>query len=349
MINIKCPSCQADYSLANELAGRKVQCEFCREKFRVPESAANKAAIVENKSTPTSSTISSSTTRSNARIEASCPRCLAEYKLAAKYAGQSVRCRDCKSIFKVANPNQAITNVQNHPADPIDDDLLEDVTPAHFFNTTTPTSATRPHPINNLEPEAEDDDLAAGANFARSASDDLDDRRIMRAAARKASQPAAGQADWDSFRPAPVKKKPKFESDNISVLKRLVGGILVALLIGLRGWLRFEARQARRQNAAKPAAAAPVKNNRNAANGAANDIGEHPAMLEAKREVDKIRRENPALKKASQFPPPTFGSLPQGRPPIRSNPFPIPRPPQDMPNAPGQGRPAGPPGQQPFF
>lgn len=343
MIAIKCPSCQADYTLAPELAGRKVQCEFCREKFRVPESANVQSVDIENKS-------SAKSNPSSSRIDARCPRCLADYKLAARYAGQSVRCRDCKSIFKVADPNPVASPTQNNKPDPIDDELLEDVTPAHFFNTTAPVSATQPNPKKYQEPEADDYDPLAGEGNVSSYDADLDDdRRMTRAAARKASQPAAGQADWDSFRPAPVKKKPKFESDNSSVLKRLVGGILVALLIGLRGWLRFEARQARRQNAAKPAAAAPVKNNRNAANGAANDIGEHPAMLEAKREVDRIRRENPALKKESQFPPPTFGSLPQGRPPIRSNPFPIPRPPQDMPNAPGQGRPAGPPGQQPFF
>ena len=345
MISIKCPSCQADYTLAPELAGRKVQCEFCREKFRVPQSPDTDSAVIKTKSTAISSSSSSTS-----RIDARCPRCLADYKLAAKYAGQSVRCRDCKSIFKVADPNQTATATQNDQKEPMDDDSLIDVTPAHFFNTTTPTSATRPAPQQAREPDPDDDDpFSASQAYIPTFAEPNENRRMMQAAGHPGRQPAAAQSDWDRFRPAPVKKKPKFESDNISVFKRLLGGILVAVMIGLRGWLRFEARQARRQNAAKPAAAAPVNNNRNAANGAANNFGEHPAMLEAKREVDRIRRENPALKNASQFPPPPFGSLPQGRMPIRSNPFPIPRPPQDMPNAPGQGRPAGPPGQQPFF
>ncbi|MFM7591169.1 MAG: hypothetical protein ACKO85_05180, partial [Isosphaeraceae bacterium] len=74
------------YELSEELAGRKVQCRSCATKFRVgPVSSNSPAAQLSESDT----------------ISIRCPRCLADYQLKPKYAGKSVRCRDCKTPFDV--------------------------------------------------------------------------------------------------------------------------------------------------------------------------------------------------------------------------------------------------------
>lgn len=108
MIDLQCPHCQTDYRLKPELAGRKVQCQNCSHKFRVSEVAHKilKADIPAG----------------SEKIEIRCPRCLADYKLAQKYLGRRVRCKDCREEFRVTDPNQ-----QNLVGTFLDSELPSDI------------------------------------------------------------------------------------------------------------------------------------------------------------------------------------------------------------------------------
>lgn len=81
-----CPECQAAYDLSEELAGRKVQCQLCSAKFRVASASSSPPVAPASES---------------AHIAIRCPRCLADYQLKPKYAGKTVRCRDCKTPINV--------------------------------------------------------------------------------------------------------------------------------------------------------------------------------------------------------------------------------------------------------
>ena len=108
-MRVHCPECQASYELSEELAGRKVQCRSCSAKFRVAPAGSNPPAAPSSESTT---------------IATRCPRCLADYQLKPKYAGKTVRCRDCKTPFDVPaspadSPRQVFATVAlNHSDTP---------------------------------------------------------------------------------------------------------------------------------------------------------------------------------------------------------------------------------------
>jgi len=52
MIKINCPNCNTQYELADDLAGRKVQCASCNNKFYLPttpSSSSNNSQITKNR------------------------------------------------------------------------------------------------------------------------------------------------------------------------------------------------------------------------------------------------------------------------------------------------------------
>lgn len=144
MINIQCPHCQTNYQLSSALAGRKVLCQFCKEKFRLPDAASQSDAIKR-----ISEDLAESSGKMT-RIETRCPRCLADYKLKSSYAGKSVRCRDCKTIFDVptaenrSSPrfDSAMNSVESED---LDEELL-DITPPPMqaFRSEPKKSVNRP-------------------------------------------------------------------------------------------------------------------------------------------------------------------------------------------------------------
>lgn len=113
-----------DYKLKPDLAGRKVQCQICSLKFRVPEMAHPKIKAEK----PSAS-----------KIQIRCPRCLADYRLGEKYLGKWVRCKDCREQFQVSLPNHN-SHLENLP----ESELLTDV----VFDPLPPKTATpSPHGI----------------------------------------------------------------------------------------------------------------------------------------------------------------------------------------------------------
>jgi len=94
MIQFSCPKCSAVYEVADELAGRSVDCGNCRRPMTVPEKAIKKREYVAPAPAPPQRT-----------IRFSCPKCDAAYEVAAELAGRNVDCGNCRRPMSVPFPS----------------------------------------------------------------------------------------------------------------------------------------------------------------------------------------------------------------------------------------------------
>lgn len=263
MMELQCPHCQTEYQLDPALAGRKVKCRFCQEKFRLPELGNSNAprSVFHNNGSAT-------TSFSSEKIETRCPRCLADYKLNAKYSGKLVRCRDCKVSFQVPNLTQNQPADQNYRlADHDDDDDLIDVTPPPA--KTSPVRLTdKPDftPVKKPKPRPKNEDLSESYSLledldqGNDAADEGESGQFQEFHRNRAktlrAQSAARSASTGSSRAQ--RSASSGGSEFLPVLKKIGSVSLVILMIVFRG-LRSEHRRARLAEALNPRAAKAVQ------------------------------------------------------------------------------------------
>lgn len=193
MIQAICPHCTKAYRFPPDLAGRKIRCKGCEEKFRVP------GTEVESDAVP------SAVIPADQSIAARCPRCLADYTLKPKYAGETVRCKTCRTSFHVPNPNApAVEDIP--PLDELTDVTLPPVRTSKVaaaakiqdnFGSSKKSVAPTHHSIGRKRPEPEiveltDDDVIDDDDEDTTGGYDLDDDHAdMISAARQGTHRAA--------------------------------------------------------------------------------------------------------------------------------------------------------------
>lgn len=263
-MELQCPHCQTEYQLDPALAGRKVKCRFCQEKFRLPELGNSNAprSVFHNNGSAT-------TFSSSEKIETRCPRCLADYKLNAKYSGKLVRCRDCKVSFQVPNLTQKQPANQNYRLadhDDDDDDLI-DVTPPPA--KTSPVRLTdKPDftPVKKPKPRPKNEDLSGSYSLledldqGNDAADEFESGQFHEFHRNRTktlrAQSAAQSASTGSSKAQ--RSASSGSSEFLPVLKKIGSVSLVILIITLRV-LRSEHRRARLAEALNPRAAKAVQ------------------------------------------------------------------------------------------
>lgn len=245
MIQTFCPHCSKEFRLSPDLAGRKIRCTGCSEKFRLPgqmQSGASSASAPAPKDRP---------------IETRCPRCLADYTLKPKYAGETVRCKTCRSPFVVPNPNAP------EPEPDLDD--LVDVTPVLSAAKIAPARPSpRPAPPRKPEPdvvELTEDDMVDDSSTGYDLFGDADD---MRAAARKGanrSAPAplprmAYEPEEPTFTPPKIRKTSRKSGSGFGDnLKAIGSGILSIVVCCSLAYLKYERRRMRNERIRNTASA----------------------------------------------------------------------------------------------
>ncbi len=245
MIQTICPHCSKEFHLPPDLAGRKLRCNGCSEKFRIPGNVVSGTAS------------SSAAITKDRPIETRCPRCLADYTLKPKYAGETVRCKTCRNSFVVPNPNAP------EPEPELDD--LVDVTPVLSAAKIAPARSTpRPAPTRKPEPEVvelTEDDMVDDSTNGYDLFGDADD---MRAAARKG---ADRSAPAPLSRMAYVPEAPTFTPPKIRKVKRNSGsafgenlkaigsGFLSVVIFVTFAYMRYERRRMRNERIRNTASA----------------------------------------------------------------------------------------------
>lgn len=237
MIQTYCPYCSKEFRLPPDLAGRKLRCNGCSEKFRIPGQSTS------GTSSPTA------TIAKDGPIEARCPRCLADYTLKSKYAGETVRCKTCRSPFVVPSPNAP-------EPEPGFDDLV-DVTPVLSVAKIAPARPNpKPAPPRKPEPEVvelTEDDMVDDSSNGYDIFGDADDMRAAagRGAGRSAPAPLprmAYEPEAPSFTPPKIRKaKRKSGPDFGENLKAIGSGFLSIVVIATFAYLRFERRRMRNE------------------------------------------------------------------------------------------------------
>lgn len=246
MIQTFCPYCSKEFRLPPDLAGRKLKCNSCSEKFRIPGEfasgpASKSAAITQDRP-----------------IETRCPRCLAEYSLKPKYAGESVRCKTCRNPFVVPNPHE--------PADDPELDDLIDVTPEIHAPKIAPvrqpeyrpaTAAPRtPAPPRKPEPqivELTEDDIVDDSPAEYDLYGDAVEMRTAarHGASRSAPSPLPRKSyvpDEPSFTPTKIRRaKRKSGSDFGDSLKTIGSGFLSVVVFLSLAYMRYERRRMRNE------------------------------------------------------------------------------------------------------
>ena len=239
MMELQCPHCQTEYQLDTALAGRKVKCRFCQEKFRLPD--LDTLGSAKPSGMFTGSVLDTS---GSEKIETRCPRCLADYKLNPKYSGKFVRCRDCKESFQVPSLIQKQPVEQNHSVavDDDDDDLI-DVTPPPAKTSTvrltdkpdfTPVKKPKPRPKNEEISESYSlfEDLGQG-NDAADESESGQFQEFHRNRAKTLRAKSAAQSTSTGFSKA-RRSASSGGSEFLPVLKKIGSVLLVILVIVLR-------------------------------------------------------------------------------------------------------------------